>query len=601
MSTDLPAAMAALLDGVTRVRVLDSGVAGGRALADKPLCELVGDDAAGLLARLAVTQPSQGFHCMCLGHPALELWAGAKRRATLGLHHGLAARVDGWWSDAPLADGEALLRWLADRGVEAPLAELLAARARERQSTLRREAWLAAAPAAVRPRLPALEGAGQLLPRTPRATDTDVREAAEAVRAELGPRTAAALLAWYGGSGGPWSGYPSYESVAEALLGCVPIDASIAAGDTDDSAVLLGLARWLSRHGAPPRERAHADGALRARLTAVVAARGDEDMQARLAAAIDVSRRPANDGRPIGDAAHAPTLSRPVACADAWAAIDGERVVRFERGHTRGTTRAELPTGSAALAAVGHDLVVALFAAGEIWRVPIADGPPRVVARDQQCPGDPVGIDGLAAWLEQPRLANHRTRTRVRLEGDAAPLAEHDGNAWDLLVCAGALWWARHGGSIWSALFGKKIHRVDLMRVDLQTRRSQAVTVLEGGEDGTSVPRLFTDGARIAWTSGTRVGVLDPRSGDRRWFEPDAEVLAAHPRGDGLLVALARDRAGELVHLHPDGTREVLARWQRPPWERERLAVRGDEVAWNAGEHLWSVALDRPREGRLPA
>ncbi len=121
MEHDLATAMAGLVRGVTRVRVIDAGVSKGQALAGPLLGELTGDDAAGLLERLAVVQPDRQFHCMCLGHPALELWAGDRLRATIGVHHGLSVRVHGWWSDAPLCDGEGLLRCLADHGVGGPL------------------------------------------------------------------------------------------------------------------------------------------------------------------------------------------------------------------------------------------------------------------------------------------------------------------------------------------------------------------------------------------------------------------------------------------------------------------------------------------------
>lgn len=591
MPSDLPAAMTALVAGVTRVRVIDSGVARGRALGTALLCELVGDDAAELLAHLAVLQPAGEFHCMCRGHPALELWAGDRLRATIGLHHGVSARVDGWWSDAPLRDGEGLLRTLAIHGVAAPLAELLAARVDGDDAARRRKAWLARAPAVLRARLAGLEGGAGLLPRHLRASDADAREAVDALRAALAADAAGALLGWYGGPGGPWSGYPAYESVAEVLLSCVPVEELIAAGDVDDPAVSLGLARYLARHGAPPRERGLVGEALRARLLARVDASGDDDMRARLAHALVSTARPANSGRRIGDAALATSLARPVACAGSWATLDGESLVRFDPGRTSGTTLATLPAGAAALAAVDGELVVTLGDPGEVWRVSILGGPPRVIARGQQHPTEAVGIGGRAAWLEQPRLPGHRTATRVRLEAVAAPLAEHRGNAWDLLACGGALWWARHGGSIVSSLFGKNVHRVDLLRWDPPSGRVEVVAELEGGDDGTSLPRLFSDGEWIAWTSGRRIGVMEPRTGARRWFEVDAEILAVHPRGDGVLVALARERRGELVHLHADEGPRLLAWWQRAPWERERIAVRGAEVVWNAGEHLWALEL----------
>ena len=150
----------------------------------------------------------------------------------------------------------------------------------------------------------------------------------------------------------------------------------------------------------------------------------------------------------------------------------------------------------------------------------------------------PVGFAGRAAWLEQQDLPGHRTATRVRLEGEDV-LAEHAGNAWDLLACDGALWWARHGGSLWSTLFGKNIHRADLLRWDPDTGRARVIDVLEGGDDGTSVPRLFTDGEVIAWTSGQRVGVIEPATGARRWVEVGAEIEGDAEEAHHLRRAIA--------------------------------------------------------------
>lgn len=593
MAADLRAAMLALTTGVTRVRVIDGGVARGRAIGEV-VCEVEGDAAVGVVLRLAVEQPVQAFHCMCLGYPAIELWAGNKLRATVGVHHGASVRVQDWWSDAPLRDGEGLLRWLDGLGVRGPLAGLLADRARRSEDERRRAAWLVATPAVLRPRLPVLEGAGQIFPRFLKAGDADVQSAVAEARAALGDAAAAtALLGWFGGAGGPWSGYPAYEMVAEAVLAGMPLDALIAAADGADDGVLLGLARFIARHGAPPRERQSVGEALRGRLIAVVRARGAPEMWSGLAAVFGVAPLQVVDAVRIGDAEEG-TLAGPVACGRWWASLDAHHVVRFEAGQRSGIVRAMLAYGETGeLGVIDEELVVTAMGSGEVWRLPIMRGEARVIARGQVRPMAPTGWLGRAAWLEQLPLPDHGTRTRVRIEGRAEPVAEHVGNAWDLLCCDESLWWARHGGTLWSTLFGKNIHRADLLRWDPQRGRAQVVQVLAGGDDGTSWPRLFTDGVRIAWTSGRKIGVMDPRVESRRWFEVDADILSICPLRNDVLVALAREQVGELVRLTAGGGREVLARWERAAWERERLAVLGRQVVWNVGEHLWAVELAR--------
>jgi hypothetical protein len=524
---------------------------------------------------------------MCLGHPALELWAGDTLRATVGVHHGLSVRVHGWWSDAPLRDGEGLLRWLADRGVGGPLATWMNERAAAGHAERQRMAWMAATPAVLRSRLAGLEGQ-RMLPRRLLPTDADAASAVAAMREALGEGAAVALLGWYGGPGGPWNGYPSYEEVACVLLRCMSVEEVIAAGRDGDEGVLLGLGRFLARHGAAPRERKLVDDGLRERLVELVARRGDEDMQARLAGVMRRVEPRTRGGARVGDAELA-WLGGPVVCAGGTAAIDGASVARFEPGRTDGTMVVSLPDGViAGLAAVEEDLLITLSQTGEVWRVPARGGAVRVVARGQARPMSPIGFAGRAAWLEQAELSGHRTATRVRLEGAAEVLYEHTDNAWDLIACDGALWWARHGGSLWSTLFGKNIHRVDLMRRDVRGR-VEVIKVLEGGEDGVSFPRLFTDGERIAWTSGQKIGVMNAAK-EVRWFAVDAEILAVHPVGEAVLVAVAREQVGELLRIDAGGQR-VLAQWRRALWERERLAVHAGRVTWNSGEHLWAVDL----------
>lgn len=454
MGLNLPDDLESLTRGVTRVRILQSGVIGDRALDEVVLREFECEDAGRLLELLAVTQPRRPFRCGCIGDHAIELWDGEELRATVGLHHGRSIRVAGWWSDALLYNGEALLRFLADHGVEGPLREMLKVREAEERAAATRRERLKAAPEAIRPIQPGLEGQ--------RASDT----------------------------------------------------------------------------------------------------------------------------------AFAPTLGGVVACGEHLVVLDGDRLIRADPGETRGVVLQILPSASAELAADGgRAVIVAMVDRGEVWRVPVDGGAADVIARGQERPTSPTALDGRAAWLEQPWPTGYRTTTRVRLEGREEPIHEHKGGAWDLVVCGGSLLWARHGNPLWSVLHGKNIRRADLVRWDPGTGRAEVMAALEGGDDGSSVPRLFTDGDVIAWTSGQRIGVLEPVTDASRWVEVGAEIQCVRPLGADLLVAIAREDEGELIRLDPGGGRRMLARWNRAPVERERLAVIGDQAVWNAGERLWAVAI----------
>jgi hypothetical protein len=64
--------------------------------------------------------PSTFGHCMCLGQPTIELLDKEGQRAgTLGMQHGHAVRWDYWKHDAQLLDGQAVVGWLAERGIAA--------------------------------------------------------------------------------------------------------------------------------------------------------------------------------------------------------------------------------------------------------------------------------------------------------------------------------------------------------------------------------------------------------------------------------------------------------------------------------------------------
>src|SRR4051794_10972014 len=85
----------ALLGRVTRVRVVPVGnfMVGGerRTLLDTSDPESLADF-RGCFA--IVEDPETFGHCMCLGDPHLELYAGEGLAATIGYHHGFAIRWD---------------------------------------------------------------------------------------------------------------------------------------------------------------------------------------------------------------------------------------------------------------------------------------------------------------------------------------------------------------------------------------------------------------------------------------------------------------------------------------------------------------------------
>ncbi|OGQ18240.1 MAG: hypothetical protein A2138_03095 [Deltaproteobacteria bacterium RBG_16_71_12] len=274
------------LERATQVRIKDVPQLGGteHLLITDP-------DSVRQLARLLIIEPpATPFHCMCFGNQLLEFAVPWRRDVCITLHHGCSIRWQQWDSDALLADGEALLRWLADRGWSGPLQEWQADRRRADEDRLAWQAWRSAAPRALAPFLENAELASVNPEYPPEAL----------IRAEQAHRAACAdertamlqLVDWYGSGGGPWSGFPSYQSVAEALLLRYPTAALVEAlgGQPLVAARAEGLARllsswWFGR--LRPGEASAVPEELRQLLLAHVVAGGDADKRARLAHALE--------------------------------------------------------------------------------------------------------------------------------------------------------------------------------------------------------------------------------------------------------------------------------------------------------------------------
>ncbi|MFO0893072.1 MAG: tetratricopeptide repeat protein [Isosphaeraceae bacterium] len=109
----------ALLPSVTRVCVLEGAMFQGRSMGGRVLID-VRD--AGALRDLAdclqiVEDPGTFGHCACLGGPTMELYAGHRLAATIGVQHGRAIRWKRWHHDAQLQNVGRLTRWLHDQGI----------------------------------------------------------------------------------------------------------------------------------------------------------------------------------------------------------------------------------------------------------------------------------------------------------------------------------------------------------------------------------------------------------------------------------------------------------------------------------------------------
>lgn len=257
-----------LFGKVTHARVLDGGVMKGKAIGAGVLLEVAdAGELASLHDHMTIVEDKDTFgHCLCLGDQALELYAGRRLKATIGLHHGRSLRWDGCWRhDALLHDGRGLLAWLAERGVRAPLAayeESLRRAEKYRQVALN---WRQGMPERLRPFwdsgemqvpdvtafMPYLEKqGGSLEPPDDDGRNNSLAPLLEALTGEYPDEEERilALFQWFGAGEGKWSGFPSYESMAEILLLTFTTERLIMAltGKPLTPAHLEGAARYFS-------------------------------------------------------------------------------------------------------------------------------------------------------------------------------------------------------------------------------------------------------------------------------------------------------------------------------------------------------------------
>ena len=219
---------------VTRVRVLDGGVSNGKAIGKDVLLDIADTQSIATLRDCLVIDEDRSIgHCMCLGDPAIEFYAGWRRTATIGIHHGRSIRWDAWKHDALLLDGRRLLTWLAEQGATAHLEayEQDQVRAEEyRQAAIR---WEQAMPTCLLPYWDQMRASGGRM-----ATFIPIPQKGENHQGQMGASTGGIapllqtleteypdlelrvleLFMWYGSGKGPWNGYPEYENVAERLL-----------------------------------------------------------------------------------------------------------------------------------------------------------------------------------------------------------------------------------------------------------------------------------------------------------------------------------------------------------------------------------------------
>jgi len=195
----------------------------------------------------------------------IVLFDGNQRIAVLGIIGPIALRwSERWDCDGIIANGKQMVTWLAARGLAEPkkiLDEMSQEQAKDKEQTAR---WLAAMPECLRPLWKAPDGFNTFTPNADQAAGREAATSMEQADSDKSPaaqamalmeknypdRTAliTGLLSWVGSGAGPWSGYPSYEQMAEDILLRVPTKDIVAAleANAPTDPVIEGAARYFA-------------------------------------------------------------------------------------------------------------------------------------------------------------------------------------------------------------------------------------------------------------------------------------------------------------------------------------------------------------------
>lgn len=178
-------------------------------------------------------------HCMCTGTLALVFRRDGENLGTVTLHHGESLRWDPFFYNAPLVESDPILDWLSARGMPGAREEYDDARRNDESSAASAERWRAAIPPVVESLWPSMSALSFEWPEVAEVMSREYPEPVERARV---------FMVWFGHGEGPWSGYPSYESVPEWCLLQMPLEVLVRAVEKEPRSAELreGAARLFA-------------------------------------------------------------------------------------------------------------------------------------------------------------------------------------------------------------------------------------------------------------------------------------------------------------------------------------------------------------------
>ena len=178
-------------------------------------------------------------HCMCLGTLAFMFSRDGEDLGRVTLHHGESLRWDPFFYNAPLVEPDPILDWLSAHGMPSARREYDDNRRGAEAAAEAAERWHAAIPPALESLWPSMSAPSLEWPEAANVMGREYPNPVERARM---------LLEWFGQGEGPWSGYPSYESVPEWCLLQMPLNVLLEAtrGEPQTDSLREGAARLFA-------------------------------------------------------------------------------------------------------------------------------------------------------------------------------------------------------------------------------------------------------------------------------------------------------------------------------------------------------------------
>lgn len=378
------------LKGVDRLVVRSGGTCHRNPAEEKVLFGTrAPSDVAEFLGLIEIDEKESTGACMCCGSPTLELYAGDRHLAMVGIQHGFALRWGDWPADGKLTQKSswALTEWLARRGVNEPYDELHreegAAKARERSQVAFGEAIEAALRTELEKAQPeTVEDFLSALIKAYPASETR----AVAILRLVGAETEAS-----------WNlGDPRGDPLCEQ--GLAKLDATelgralVAASGNADARVVAGAARFFFRKKNWERLDATTQEALLPALAGWSARSPRENVRSRLVRALEL----------IGSAAARTELRRIAAENPAARTLEPNQVPEGGQWKEFGPTDGDVPEGTP----VALHAVLALARLGDAQAAELL-GKAKPLARAE----DATVVARIEAILKDSKLAEEDRKT----------------------------------------------------------------------------------------------------------------------------------------------------------------------------------------------